>query len=67
VIRRPHSRDADRMNNRDEDSSRREALGRLALSVLLYLAGDPDVVRVVHTGRKPAVKDSLRSREPERY
>ena len=59
--------DVDRLDNREQDSAHREVVAKLALTVLLYLAGNPDVVRVIHAGQKPAIKESLRSREPERY
>jgi hypothetical protein len=39
----------------------------LALRSLLYLAGEPDLVRQVHSGMKPAIKDKLRHRDPERF
>jgi hypothetical protein len=39
----------------------------LALTVLLYLAGEPDVVRQVHPGAKPTVKGAVRRRDPERF
>ena len=38
----------------------------LALTILLYLGGEPDVVRVVHPGAKP-IKESIRRRDPERW
>lgn len=37
----------------------------LALTLLLYLAGEPDIVRELHPGERP-VKESLRRRDPER-
>jgi hypothetical protein len=39
----------------------------LALTLLLYLGGDPDVVRVVHPGERPAVKPKLQRTDPERF
>jgi hypothetical protein len=42
-----------------------DAVG-LALTLLLYLGGDPDCVRIVHPGEKP-IKESIRRRDPERY
>jgi len=44
----------------------RNTMAGLALTVLLYLAGEPDVVRIVHPGEKP-IKESLRRRDPERW
>ncbi len=31
----------------------------LAMTVLLYMGGEPDVVRIVHPGDKPALKRKL--------
>ncbi len=39
----------------------------LALTLLLYLGGDPDVVRIVHPGERPAVKPKLQRTDPERF
>lgn len=39
----------------------------LALTMLLYLAGEADVVRIVHPGARPAVKSKLERRDPERF
>jgi hypothetical protein len=39
----------------------------LVLTVLLYLAGEADIVRIVHPGEKLQVKPSLQRREPERF
>ena len=39
----------------------------LALTILLYLAGEPDVVRIVHPGAKPVIKPQLERRDPERF
>jgi hypothetical protein len=39
----------------------------LALNVLLYLAGEPDIVRIVHPGKRPTVKPELARKEPERF
>jgi len=44
----------------------RNRIGGLALTVLLYLAGEPDIVGIVHPGEKPN-KESLRRRDPERW
>jgi hypothetical protein len=44
---------------------RNEIAGR-ALTILLYLAGDPDIVRSVHPGEKP-IKEKLARTDPERY
>lgn len=38
----------------------------LILTILLYLAGEPDIVHIVHPGEKP-IKDKLARRDPERY
>lgn len=38
----------------------------LALTLLLYLGGDPDCVRIVHPGEQP-VKESVHRHDPERY
>ncbi|MGO9057091.1 MAG: hypothetical protein ACLQU2_06845 [Candidatus Binataceae bacterium] len=38
----------------------------LALTVLLYLRGEPDVIKLVHPGAKP-IKESIRRRDPERW
>jgi hypothetical protein len=37
----------------------------LALTALLYLAGDPDVVRIIHPGEKP-IKRTLARTDPDR-
>lgn len=42
-------------------------LSALALTILLYLAGEPDVVRIVHPGEKPLVKLAVQKCDPERY
>jgi hypothetical protein len=39
----------------------------LALTLQLYLGGDPDVVRIVHAGERPAVKGRLERADPERF
>jgi hypothetical protein len=39
----------------------------LALTLLLYLSGDPDVVRIVHPGERPAIKPKLERTDPERF
>jgi hypothetical protein len=44
----------------------RNTMAGLALTVLLYLGGEPDVVRLVHSGAKP-IKESMRKRDPERW
>jgi hypothetical protein len=43
------------------------ALSALALTILLYLGGEPDVVRIAHPGEKPLIKPTVRKRDPERY
>jgi len=35
------------------------------LTMLLYLGGEPDIVRPIHPGEEP-IKESLRRRDPER-
>jgi hypothetical protein len=35
--------------------------------MLLYLGGEPDVVKIVHAGARPAVKAKLQRMDPERY
>jgi hypothetical protein len=44
----------------------RNTMAGLALTMLLYLGGEPNVVKVVHPGEKP-IKESLRRRDPERW
>jgi hypothetical protein len=39
----------------------------LVVTLLLYLGGDPDIVRVVHPGEKPTLKAAVQKRDPERY
>jgi len=46
------------------------SLAGLALNVLLYLSGEPDIVRHIHPGSKPvlpAKTAKLRCRDPNRY
>ncbi len=38
----------------------------LVLTVLLYLGGEPDVIKLVHPGTRPA-KESIRRRDPDRF
>jgi hypothetical protein len=38
----------------------------LALTLLLYLGGEPDIVREVHPGERP-MRDAVRRRDPERW
>jgi hypothetical protein len=38
----------------------------LALTMLPYPGGEPDIVGIVHPGEKP-IKESLRRRDPERW
>jgi hypothetical protein len=40
---------------------------RLAITTLLYLGGEPDIVKLVHPGTKPAIKESLKKRDPDRW
>jgi hypothetical protein len=42
-------------------------LSAFALTILLYLAGEPDVVRIAHPGEKPLIKPTVKKRDPERY
>jgi hypothetical protein len=42
-------------------------LSALALTILLYLAGEPDIVRIAHSGEKPLIKPAVKKRDPERY
>jgi hypothetical protein len=42
-------------------------LAGFVITLLLYLAGEPDIVRLVHPGEKPEVKPSLQKRDPERF
>ena len=39
----------------------------LVLTVLLYLGGEPDIVRLVHPGAKPTRDARMQRREPERW
>jgi len=44
----------------------RNSMAGLALTMLLYLGGEPDVLKVVHPGAKP-IKESIRRRDAERW
>jgi hypothetical protein len=44
----------------------RNELAGLALTMLLYLTGEPDLVRIVHPGEKP-LKAKIARTDPERY
>jgi hypothetical protein len=44
-----------------------DSISGLALTLLLYLAGYPDVVKFVHPGQKPFVKPKLARTDPERF
>jgi hypothetical protein len=44
----------------------RNELAGLTLTMLLYLGGEPDLVRVVHPGEKP-LKAKIARTDPERY
>jgi hypothetical protein len=44
----------------------RNELAGLTLSLLLYLTGEPDLVRIVHSGEKP-LKAKIARTDPERY
>ncbi|MBZ0159121.1 hypothetical protein [Candidatus Methylomirabilis sp.] len=48
-------------------ASFRSDLARLAVILLLYLSGDPDVIRVVHSGAKPDRDARMRRKDPERW
>lgn len=45
----------------------RSDLARMALIMLLYLRGEPDVVRAVHSGAKPDRDVRMRRKDPERW
>lgn len=51
----------------DVGASFRSELARLAVILLLYLSGEPDVVRTVHPGAKPERDARMRRRNPERW
>ena len=44
----------------------RNELAGLALTIMLYLAGEPDTVRIVHPGERP-LKPKLERTDPERF
>jgi hypothetical protein len=44
----------------------RNKLAGLALTVLLYLAGEPDLVRIIHPGERP-LKAKIARTDPERF
>jgi hypothetical protein len=44
----------------------RNDLSGLALTILLYITGDPDLVRIVHPGAKP-LKAKIARSDPERF
>ena len=44
----------------------RNELASLTLSILLYLGGEPDLVRIVHPGENP-LKAKIARTDPERY
>ena len=44
----------------------RNDLSGLAMTIMLYIAGEPDLVRIVYPGAKPP-KESTRRRDPERF
>lgn len=39
----------------------------LILTLLLYLAGEPDIVKIVHPGVRPDKSEKLKRKEPERW
>jgi len=45
----------------------RSDLARLSLILLLYLSGEPDVIRRVHPGAKPHRDVRMRRKDPERW
>jgi hypothetical protein len=51
----------------DVGASFRSDLARIVVILLLYLSGEPDVVRVVHPGAKPHRDARMRRRDPERW
>ncbi len=51
----------------DAGAAFRSDLARLAVILLLYLSGEPDVVRTVHPGAKPHRDARMRRKDPERW
>lgn len=45
----------------------RSDLARMAVILLLYLSGEPDLVRRVHSGTKPERDARMRRKDPERW
>jgi hypothetical protein len=45
----------------------RNPVSAVLINTLLYLAGEPDVVRIVHPGAKPALKPKLARSDPDRF
>lgn len=45
----------------------RSSLAGLALTVLLYLGGEPDMVRQIHPGARPDREARVKRRDPERW
>ena len=63
----PFVRDSKDLQPVTKEPEWQHKLSGIALTLLLYLAGDPDVVRVVHPGQKPQIKPTLQKRAPDRY
>ncbi|HZR47019.1 MAG TPA: hypothetical protein VFA47_09965 [Candidatus Manganitrophaceae bacterium] len=45
----------------------RSPIAGLVLTILLYLAGEPDLVRMVHPGERPEKEAKMRRSDPERW
>src|SRR5690242_5945059 len=64
------SRDRSETSRRPRRGSRSSVAQRARrphTSLLLYLGGEPDIVRVVHPGEKPTVKPKLARTDPQRF
>jgi hypothetical protein len=57
----PFVRDAKDLRPLTKEPDWQHKLNAVALTVLLYLAGDPDIVRIVHPGQKPLIKPAFKS------
>jgi hypothetical protein len=66
-LARAGKRAAEQGDTRDWTNLWHDNRSALALSVLLYLAGEPDIVRIVHPGQRPTVKPELARKDPERF
>ncbi|MBZ0170288.1 MAG: hypothetical protein K8F29_12710 [Kofleriaceae bacterium] len=51
----------------DIEAPFRSDLARMALILLLYLSGEPDMVKTVHPGAKPHRDVRMRRKDPERW